>query len=337
MSDVIDPNEPEGFEAAMRAAEARAAGQEPESQTEQEESTSEQEEASVEAEAAPEEVDENDPTFQKGYAKALGEQSEKLGQERAEREALERRLAQLEAELEEDEPPLPPGDVWEKLEPLYETRGGEGMMFYLANNEPELIDAGLALWKENDFRNAELYEKQMNRLVADMQSKEPGQPDPAVAGLVAENAQQKAMTNLARELGADKITALQEHLEPAFKEAPQRLQEVLAEDFQSGDAKRVEDAFRTLFTLAGARSNPEATKVAADQRAAASRAAKQSAQVATGSQRAVAPSGSVENLPKTQEEMEQLSPEDRRKAASIIQQRRILATAPSLAAGFESN
>lgn len=337
-----DVNTQEGFDAFMRAQEARAAGTDPDESPEGGEATDQEgQTAPPEPEAAPEvkeeDEDQDETAFQKGYAKALGEQSEKLGAERAAREALEQRLAALEAESQEQPPQdeLITEEVWDELESLYEAQGGPGMMIQLANANAsdDKLDAAIALWKENDFRNGELYEKRMNKVLSSMaaENEQEAPEDPDTAALKARAANEDAQKAILSEYGKEKLAEIQPHLEAALKNAPTMLRDSLAAGFQSADAERIVESFRTLAALAEPLAGATAPE---DTPTPSVRAAKQAATVATGSQSRVS-SGQSDDLPSTREELEALDPEDRKRAASKIMAQRVLSEETSVTRELE--
>ncbi len=339
-----DLTTPDGFAAHMREKEAAAGAAPPES-PEAEEPVAAEEAVVPEPEegAAPEEgegeaqpsADPSDPNFSAGYAKALGEQSERLGAERAAREAAEAELARVREEAERATESVQTEaiteETWGTLEEMYESQGGAGMMLQLAsdpNASEDLIDAGIALWKENDYRNAALFEKRMDRQLAAV-SDQPAEPvkDPDVVALKTKDANAEAVATLTSEYGREKLEQLQPHLAAALDAAPSRLKDVLGEDFQSGDKERIVEAFRTLVTLA----EPLAAQGETPTRAAA----KKAATVGTGSQASVAPGQS--ELPTTPEELQALDPDQRRAAAAKIMAQRILGQETSVAAELAKN
>lgn len=325
-----DVNTPQGFEALMREREGGAApeSQEPETPAAEEPAAPEPPE-----EAAPEGEEEKPAGYEDGYAKALGEQSEKLGAERARAEAAEERLKLLEEQGQETPAPVEINEAtWERLENLYEQQGGAGMMLAIANApdaSEDLLDAGIALWKENDYRNAELYEKRVDRMVRSVETPE-APPDPQVESLTQRQANQDAMAVIASEHGREKLETLQPYLEPALQSAPAKVREGLSEDFQSADKDRIAGAFRFLVTLA----EPLA---AADTEAASAKSvsAKRAATVSSGSQ-ARSSQGVSEN-PSTREEFEALPPDERRLAAKKMMTERLLGQDTSVANELAKN
>lgn len=327
-----DVNDPAGFAALMRE---REGGEAPESQ-EQEEVTPAAEEAvtppAPPEEAAPEGEEEKPAGYEDGYAKALGEQSEKLGAERARAEAAEERLKLLEEQGQETPAPVEINEAtWERLENLYEQQGGAGMMLAIANApdaSEDLLDAGIALWKENDYRNAELYEKRVDRMVRSVETPE-APPDPQVESLTQRQANQDAMAVIASEHGREKLETLQPYLEPALQAAPARMREMLSEDFQSADKDKIAEAFRVLVTLA------EPLAAAATAEGGKSVSAKRAATVASGSQ-ARSSQGQSE-LPSTREEFEALPPDERKLAAKKLMTQRLLGQDTSVANELAKN
>ena len=354
----IDLNTDDGFSEMMRAKEEGTSltpppppevEESPEEPVAAEEAVAPEEEVAPQGDEVIEEVNANDPRFQQGYQKALGEQSEKVGAERARAEALERRLAELESrfeEEEEDDAPQPGDTVtqddWTKVEELYENHGGAGMMLNLSNTSPQLIDAGLAFWKAEGDPEAFLFEQRMLRAEQQyVQESQPAleapAPDPTLAEIRMERAQQAAERKLLEEVGAEKLQALQPHVTTALESAPPRMQQMIAEDLQSGDAERTFDALKLLTTLAEPHANTDVAKVAAEQRAASSREAKKAAQVATGSSRQTGGGQSGDDLPSTREELESLPPEEHAAAAKEIMKRRLLAQETSISAGLSTD
>jgi hypothetical protein len=228
---------------------------------------------------------------------------------------------------------------WERIESLFDGHGGAGMMLNLANTNPALIDAGIAFWKAQGDPEAFLFEQRMSRIEAqNLASNPPEQeepaPDPTLAEIRVERAQAAAERKLLAELGEEKIAAIQPHVTEALEAAPPRLQQMIAEDIQSGDPDRTFEAMQTLAALAAPLVDTDVARVAAEQRAAASREAKRGAAVASGSARTAEGGESATELPKSREEFEALEGEDRKAAAAKIMAQRILSQETSVAAGL---
>lgn len=341
----LDPNNPTDFAEIMRQKEGGST--EPESQdaaVASEEGVAADDGAASAEEGASSSDGEGEDRFQAGYAKALGEQSEKLGAERQAREALEARLAELE-KADSDDGTLPEQtfgtpDEEAEIESMIEELGGHVAIGRIVESKPHLFDAALDIWYESDPRAARRYERQYNQILESYeeqaaQGEQQAGPvvDPTLAEIKAERAQQAAQNTIRAEYGEDRLKAVTPHLEEALKAAPKRIQGVVAEDLASGDTERVADALRTVIALAEPRVGTDATRVAAEQRAAAQRTAKQRANVATGSAKvAGGPSGEM-----SAEEFQALSPDERSVAAAKIMKERLLRTTTSMSAGLESN
>lgn len=268
------------------------------------------------AAAAP--AEEEPKTYEDGYARALGEMSERLGAERAKREDLEARLARLEEPEQSSEPEffIPTQDDIEELEDQLSSLGGPAFMTQIGTQAPEKIDAALAVWKAQGDPNAWIYEASVNRIIAQNTPKdEPAAPaqDPVVQRLVQRERVAELFNSFASELGQEEATRIFPHLEAALNDAGSLTREAIGVALASGDEKRQKLAFNELVGLAKTKA---ASTVATTQRKEAVTQAKSAARVATGSQRVATPGQST--LPGSKEEFEKLSAEDRRAAATLL-------------------
>jgi len=315
-----DVNTPDGFAAAQRAAEERAGV--PEFEEEARAVT----EAPVEPEA-PSEEDDRVAKLEKQLTDAqemIGRQSNEIGELRREQDTWAAEEDQSAAMVTEE--------TWEQIGEAYENKGGIGLMAQISHQQPQLIDAALSYWKAQGDPEAFLYEQQMRDLEAqirDQQVADQG-PDPTIEAIRIERAQEAAVQAVQREYGNERVAAAEPYFKQALDVAPATMKRAIEEDIQSGDQDRAAAGLKTLISLAETSLNPEVSKLAADQRAAANRTAKQAAAAHTGS-RPEARAGDSD-LPATEEELNALDPEARRAAAARIMGKRILEGETSVAA-----
>jgi len=332
----------DGFAAMMREKESGSQGEAGQAFTpppppEVEESPNEEptasEEDGTEEEAAPAQ-DDRLAALEKQLADAqamIGRQANEIGELRQQSEEQEEDVPDDFGAVQESD--------WTKIETLFDGHGGAGMMLNLANTNPALIDAGIAFWKAQGDPEAFLFEQRMTRmeaqnLASDSPAQEEPAPDPTLAEIRVERAQAAAERKLLAELGEEKISAIQPHITEALEAAPPRIQQMIAEDIQSGDPDRTFEAMQVLASLAAPLVDTDVARVAAEQRAAASREAKRGAAVASGSARTAEGGESATELPKSREEFEALEGEDRKTAAAKIMAQRILSQETSVAAGL---
>ena len=315
-----DVNTPDGFAAAQRAAEERAGVQEVE----------EEAQALREAPVEPEAPSEEDDRVAK-LEKQLGDAQEMIGRQSNEIGELRREQDTWAAE-EDQQAAMVTEETWEKIGEIYETKGGIGLMAQISHQSPALIDPALSYWKAQNDPEAFLYEQQMRDLEAqirDQQAAEQG-PDPTIESIRVERAQEAAVKAVQNEWGNERVATAEPHFKEALDAAPATMKRAIEEDIRSGDQERTEAAFKTLISLAETRLDPEVSRLAAEQRAAANRTAKQAAAAHTGS-RPEARAGESD-LPATPEELAALDPEARRAAAARIMGQRILEGETSVAA-----
>ena len=314
-----DVNEPDGFSQAMRDAESRAGI--PEFQE-----TPAEPQPGAEEPEAPSLEDDRVAKLEKELADAqgmIGRQSNEIGELRREQDqwaAEEDQQAQTVTE-----------ETWEQIGEIFESKGGIGLMAQVSHQTPHLIDPALSYWKAQGDPEAFLYETQMHDLEAqirDQQLAEQG-PDPTIEQIRVERAQEAAVQAVSNEIGVERVEAAEPHLKAALEGAPSTMQRAIEEDIRSGDQERTTAAFKTLISLAEAGQDPEVSRLAAERRAAANRSAKVAAAAHSGSRREAAAGES--DLPATQEDLEALDPEARRRAAAKIMGDRILQGQTSVA------
>ena len=282
-----------------------------------EEPVAEEEEEEVAPPAEEEQAGGQTPDFQQGYLKALGEQSQALGEERARREALEQRLAALEKGREEEEAPtgiyFPNESEWESLTDQFDNLGGPSLMSRVAASNPDQYDAALALWKaggDTDIASAYLYEANVERLMqTGSEEDDPAAPElpQEVQDLVAAQKMQKTFEGLAANLDPQVAKAISPHIETALAEASPLVQQGISNAFASDDPKQHEMGFNEIVRLASAKAQvAAAAPVQQEQRVAA----KRRATVATGSARPVQSGQAGNELPKSLTEFEAVRKED---------------------------
>jgi len=323
-----DVNEPDGFAAAMRAAEERAVAP-----VEQPEADGEQAAPPSVGRPGPEEDQEAEDRVARleqqleDAQKMIGRQSNEIGDLRREQDQW--------AADEQQQSAMVTEDTWENIQEIFETKGGIGLMAQVSHQQPQMIDAALSFWKAQGDPEAFLYETQMRDLeqqIREQQAAEAG-PDPTVEAMRVERAQEAAVAAVQREIGAERVAAAEPYLRESLELATPTLKRAMEEDFTSGDPERTAQAFKTLISLTEARGNPEVSSLAAEQRAAANRTAKIAAAAHTGSRREA--SAGESDLPATLEEMDALGEpgsQARRAAAAQIMGQRILEGQTSVAA-----
>ena len=266
--------------------------------------------------------------YEQGYLKALGDQAEKLGEERARREALEQRLAALETQAQTEPTPevnVVSQDDWESLTDLYEQVGGAAMVNRIANSDPRLVESAMDLWKaggDPDIAQAHAYERQINEIIAQQNQPDPTPAQPERDAFVAQLEQERLITASAaavmQELG-DRAPALAPHLQAGYETASPLVKQAIDAGMTSNDAEQIKAAYREIVRLAEPLSNAVASTAAGEQRQQQVVAQKQAAQVATGSQRPVTQgqSGEANDVPQTAAEYEALKRSDPARAKAI--------------------
>jgi hypothetical protein len=320
-----DVNEPDGFSAAMRAAEERAGLGEEEAGA-----VGEQEAPPSVAEPPQEDDDREAEDRVARLEKQLTDAQEMIGRQSSEIGALRSEQDQW-AQDEAQQGQIVTEETWEKIQETFESKGGIGLMAQVSHQQPEMIDAALSYWKAQGDPEAFLYETQMRDLenqIREQQQAEQG-PDPTVEALRVERAQEQAVAAVQREFGPERVAAAEPFLQQSLELATPTLKRAMEEDFTSGDPERTAQAFKTLISLTEARGNPEVSSLAQQQRAAANREAKIAAGAHSGSRRV---SAGESDLPTTPEEMEALDAQTRRQAAAKIMGDRILGGQTSVAA-----
>ena len=315
-----DVNEPDGFAAAMRAAEEKAGG------AEFEEAAAESQQG-AEGPVAPTLEEDRVAKLEAQLAEAqsmIGRQSNEIGELRQEQDQW--------AAEEDQEAAIVTEDTWEKIQEIYENKGGIGLMAQISHQQPALIDPALSFWKAQNDPEAFLYETQMRDMESQLREQQQSEqgPDPTIEAIRVERAQEAAVAVVQREYGNERVAAAEPHLKEALDGATPTLQRAIEEDIRSGDQERTTAAFKTLISLAEMRGNPEVSSLAQQQRAAANREAKLAAAAHTGSRREA--SAGESDLPATQEDLDALDPEARRAAAARIMGQRILGGQTSVAA-----
>lgn len=272
---------------------------------------------------------EQDPQFEEGYLKALGEQSEKLGAATARADALEARLAALEEGPGEEEDQgiyFPDSETMDRLVERFDEQGGQALMGYVANAEPDNIPAAMALWKaggDPDVAAAYLYEEHVNRLVNEgQQSAQPVAAElPASLQALAQREEMATVFGgFAAELGQDKAAALAPHVDAAVAAAGPLTQKAIADAVASGDPAQQKSAFDEVVALAEARAATARPAPVVEKQQQVREQAKRAAQVSTGSRRTVASGQSAAggDLPASKDEFEKLGPDERRVAATKL-------------------
>lgn len=272
---------------------------------------------------------EQDPQFEEGYLKALGEQSEKLGAATARADALEARLAALEEGPGEEEDQgiyFPDSETMDRLVERFDEQGGQALMGYVANAEPDNIPAAMALWKaggDPDVAAAYLYEEHVNRLVNEgQQSAQPVAAElPASLQALAQREEMATVFGgFAAELGQDKAAALAPHVDAAVAAAGPLTQKAIADAVASGDPAQQKSAFDEVVALAEARAATAHPAPVVEKQQQVRQEAKRAAQVNLGSRRSVSPGQSAAggDLPASKAEFEQLDPEAKRIAATKL-------------------
>src|SRR5215831_1269114 len=184
-----DPNTPDGFAEAMRAAEARSGAEQDDGQVGQEPEASPPED---EDQLALDRVSALEKQLQDAQ-EMIGRQSNEIGALRAEQDQW--------AEDEARETAVVADDAWEQIQAIYETKGGIGLMAQVSHQQPHLIDPALAYWKAQNDPEAFLYETQMHDLeqqIREQQAAEAG-PDPTIEAMRVERAQEAAVQAVQRE------------------------------------------------------------------------------------------------------------------------------------------
>jgi hypothetical protein len=229
--------------------------------------------------------------------KLIGRQSEEVGLTRRENQELRERLARLEGRLESREQtpaqtaPLPVADdvTIERLENMFEQGGAQGMMSWVIQNRPELIEAAEDIWAADDPVAASrytarrlAYEVIENERAALQRPAEP-QQDEFVEGLKRERQIGATIQTVRSGMSEGEWGAIREHLVPLLQD--ETTPEIIKNAVVSEDQNVQLQGVNALVQIARGRAIAAATEKANVERAAQVKNTKQRAAVATGSLR----------------------------------------------------
>jgi hypothetical protein len=216
---------------------------------------------------------------------------------------------------------IPNADEMSNLVEMFDSVGGAQMMSQVSMSDPDKIDAALALWKaggDPDVAAAYLYEENVNRILDAAEPEygqaAPTQLPPEIEALAQRERLNAVVVEATADLSAEQKQAILPHLEEAAKVAAP----LIGSAFSDGTPEQQKAAFQTLIQIAGAYSRGSST-VADEGRQQVAQTMRQNAQVLTGSGRppsTARQSGGVE-LPRSQEEFEELKASDPTRARRI--------------------
>jgi hypothetical protein len=251
--------------------------------------------------AAPEEEEpeaEEVPPEPSPLEKQLTDAQQFIGRQSNEVRELREQVAKLEGRFEErsSQPEAPPapltGGEYEALEEMVEARGGAATIQHLVQiGRGDLIDDALEAWAEEEPGKAAVFGARYYGALAaqDAEPEEPAtpaQPDPALQSMIQERQIADAASIVQGELEEAQEGSwalIKPVLAQTLSEAPEAIQKMVV----SEDANTRVEGLRVAAALAKGRVIADATAKAKEDQATQSKAAKQAAQVATGSLRPV--------------------------------------------------
>jgi hypothetical protein len=225
----------------------------------------------------------------------------KQGQELGEARALNERIAKLEGQLEAAQTyqapqsfPLPASDeVVSGLENLYESRGAQGMMAWVAENNPDLIESAIEVWSADDPLAAQRFAVKYDRALEESQ-KEPAATlapasDPFIDQLKNEAQFSSAVASARQSLGIADTDwdAIRTEVIPAFED--EATSPLIKNAIVADDATTRQQGMEALLQIARGRAvsaaTTEATAKLAEDAGKQATERKLAATVATGSLR----------------------------------------------------
>lgn len=225
----------------------------------------------------------------------IGRQSSEVGELRNQLNELQGYVQGLGQQQPEALPNLPTlnDEIVEGLESLQEQRGTRGMMEWVVDNRPDLIDAAEQVWAAEDPVGAAGYRarREFYTLQGEQEQAQPQEPQihPALEPLVAERALISTIDQAQADLGIAEADwpAIQDHLVPAMED--ESVPDLIKRAVASSDPAQQLEGMKSLIQVARSRAVAQATADATQQasQAAAEQAAgrKKAAQVVTGSLR----------------------------------------------------
>jgi hypothetical protein len=234
--------------------------------------------------------------LERGYK----ELESKLGQRD---EATERRIAELEQATREREqrrelPPLPVAseETMAQLDSMVARNGGVETITWLAENRPDLLEAGYEAWKATDDPRAEQAEMIYRTALATQPWQQSAPQAAPQRDPILEELHMKR--RLEGQLDVVKSTApdwdqIKPHVYESFQELPQHLQAGLVAE----DPEAIQTSMYALVQTARVKAREKLATFAAqsgEEGRQAQVAAKQATAIATGGLRSVAPAGAGE-------------------------------------------
>lgn len=224
----------------------------------------------------------------------IGRQGNELGGLRNELEQLKGYVEGLgQRQQAPAELPLPSDDIVDQLETFQEQRGTRGMMEWVIDNRPELIDTAVQVWYAEDPAGAAAFQGRRSAYEVLGQNEQAAPQQPQVDPVLEQIRQERALGNTIDQVRTDlgiaeeDWQAISDQLVPAMNDdtVPSLIKNAVVSQDPSqqyeGLTNLVQVARSRAVAAATADASQQATKAAADQ----AKSRKQAAQVATGSLR----------------------------------------------------
>ena len=237
----------------------------------------------------------------------LGRQGQELGDLRQTVARLEGRLDEQQQAIFEPVPEPMTAELQDSLATMFDEQGAEQAMGWLADNRPDLIEAGINVWAEQDPFQAGRFASRYDRFLQDEQvqveqAQQPQQPqeDPILAQMRAREQFTMLADGARSQLGIsdEDWPAVREHVVPAFndeKTSPLIKNAIISPDPQTqfqGMLEIVRDAHGRALNVSQQAAETQAQAQAAEE----AEQRKLQATVATGSLRPVPEGKPVEEL-----------------------------------------
>lgn len=240
----------------------------------------------------------------------IGRQGNEVGELRSQLDQLKGYVESLsERQQPQADLPLASDELVEGLETLHEQRGARGMMEWVIENRPDLIETAEQVWAAEDPVNAAGFRarREAFEVLGQNQAQAPQpQYDPVIESMRQERALGDTIDSVREELGisAEDWQAVSDQIIPAFEDdnTPSLIRNAVI----SGDPHQQYEGMRNLMQVARTRAAAAATADATEQASAAAAAQavsrKEAARVATGSLRPATPAAQGQPAEMTKEE-----------------------------------
>jgi hypothetical protein len=236
----------------------------------------------------------------------IGRQGQELGDLRQQMAHLQGRMDELGQAAYEPVPEPITAELQDSLATMFDEQGAEQAMGWLADNRPDLIEAGINVWAEQDPFQAGRFASRYDRFLQDeqQQAEQVQQPQPQEDPILAQMRAREQFTMLAdgarSQLGIsdEDWPAVREHVVPAFndeKTSPLIKNAIISPDPQTqfqGMVEIVREAHGRAINVSQQTAEAQAQQQAADE----AEQRKLQATVATGSLRPVPEGKPLEEL-----------------------------------------